>query len=75
MRFCKTQHSFYCGIDLYARSMFTHILDQEGKTALNAICRPASTPSHAILCRLGLKPMCHTPRDETPQAKPSRRKL
>jgi len=26
MRFYKTQHSYYCGIDLHARSMFTHIL-------------------------------------------------
>ena len=33
MRFYKTQHSYYCGIDLHARSMFTHILDHEGKTA------------------------------------------
>jgi len=32
MRFYKTQHSYYCGIDLHARSMFTHILDHEGKT-------------------------------------------
>ena len=30
-RFYKTQHSYYCGIDLHARSMFTHI-DHEGKT-------------------------------------------
>ena len=32
MRFYNTQHAFYCGIDLHARSMFTHILDQAGKT-------------------------------------------
>jgi len=32
MRFYNTQHPYYCGIDLHARSMFTHILDQEGKT-------------------------------------------
>src|SRR5580704_7164038 len=32
MRFYNTQHSYYCGVDLHARSMFTHILDQEGKT-------------------------------------------
>ena len=32
MRFYNTQHSYYCGIDLHARSMFTHILDHEGKT-------------------------------------------
>ena len=32
MRFYNTQHPYYCGTDLHARSMFTHILDQEGKT-------------------------------------------
>ena len=32
MRFYNTQHPYYCGVDLHARSMFTHILDQEGKT-------------------------------------------
>jgi transposase len=26
------QHRFYCGVDLHARSMFTHVLDQKGKT-------------------------------------------
>ena len=34
MRFYNTQHPYYCGVDLHARSMFTHILDQEGKTVL-----------------------------------------
>lgn len=32
MRFYNTQHAFYCGVDLHARSMFTHILDQAGQT-------------------------------------------
>ena len=32
MRFYNHPHSFYCGIDLHARSMFTHILDHAGKT-------------------------------------------
>jgi len=26
------QHRFYCGVDLHARSMFTHVLDGKGKT-------------------------------------------
>ena len=26
------QHRFYCGVDLHARTMFTHILDHKGKT-------------------------------------------
>ena len=25
-------HQFYCGVDLHARSMFTHVLDKKGKT-------------------------------------------
>ena len=32
MRFYNQPHRYYCGIDLHARSMFTHILDHEGQT-------------------------------------------
>jgi len=32
MRFYNTTHAFYAGIDLHARSMFTHILDHADKT-------------------------------------------
>jgi transposase len=32
MRFFNQPHAFYAGIDLHARSMFTHILDQAGAT-------------------------------------------
>jgi transposase len=32
MRCYTGQHRFYAGIDLHARSMFTHVLDQKGKT-------------------------------------------
>ena len=28
----NTQHKFYCGVDLHARSMFVHIVDHKGKT-------------------------------------------
>ena len=34
MRFYNQQHQYYCGVDLHARSMFTHILDQAGNTVL-----------------------------------------
>jgi hypothetical protein len=27
MRFYNQQRRFYCGVDLHARSMFTHVLD------------------------------------------------
>ena len=36
MRFYKHTHAFYAGVDLHARSMFTHILDNDGKTVFEA---------------------------------------
>ncbi len=35
MRFYTKQHSFYCGIDLHARSMYLCILDREGNVQLH----------------------------------------
>src|SRR6266545_5403243 len=35
MRFYTTQHPFYCGIDLHARTMYVCILDQAGETLLH----------------------------------------
>ena len=32
MRFYNQPHAFYAGVDLHARSMFTHILDAQGAT-------------------------------------------
>ncbi|SRR5712692_1595435 len=32
MRFYNSQHQYYCGIDLHARSMYLHVLDQQGQT-------------------------------------------
>ena len=32
MRFYTTQHPFYCGIDLHARTMYVCILNQAGET-------------------------------------------
>ena len=34
MRTYNHSHAFYCGVDLHARSLYTHILDQHGKTVL-----------------------------------------
>ena len=28
MNLYLNQHQFYCGVDLHARSMFTHVLDR-----------------------------------------------
>ena len=42
MRFYQQQHSFYCGVDLHARTMHVCIVDAEGKTCLhkNIAARP-----------------------------------
>ena len=32
MRVYKTQHQYYCGVDLHARSLFVNILDSTGTT-------------------------------------------
>jgi transposase len=36
MRFYNHSHAFYAGVDLHARSMFTHILDHDGNTVFEA---------------------------------------
>jgi transposase len=33
MRCYTGQHRFYCGVDLHARTMYTHVLDANGQTA------------------------------------------
>ncbi len=35
MQFYNTQHQFYCGIDLHARSMYVCILNQEGEIVIH----------------------------------------
>ncbi len=35
MRFYTTQHPYYCGIDLHARSLYVCILDDTGETILH----------------------------------------
>jgi hypothetical protein len=32
MRLSNQPHRFYAGVDLHARSLFTHILDERGQT-------------------------------------------
>ena len=36
MRFYTTQHPYYCGIDLHARSLYVCILDDTGETIPSA---------------------------------------
>ena len=33
IRVYNQQHRFYCGVDLHARTMYTHILDSAGKVS------------------------------------------
>jgi transposase len=35
MRFYTTQHQFYCGIDLHARSMYVCVVSQDGEILLH----------------------------------------
>lgn len=44
MRFYKQSHSHYCGIDLHARSMYCHILDQQGQTVFERDLPAAPAP-------------------------------
>jgi hypothetical protein len=32
MRLYQQPHAFYAGVDLHARSLFTHVLDRHGRT-------------------------------------------
>jgi hypothetical protein len=44
MRFYNTQHQFYCGIDLHARSMYICILDQDGEMLVHRNMQAAQNP-------------------------------
>jgi transposase len=46
MRFYTTQHQFYCGIDLHARTMYVCILSQDGEVVLH---RNMQTSPEALL--------------------------
>jgi hypothetical protein len=46
MRFYNTQHRYYCGIDLHARTMYVCILDQGGEILLH---RHMKTSPDALL--------------------------
>jgi transposase len=44
MRFYTTQHQFYCGIDLHARSMYVCILSHDGEILLHRNMKAAPEP-------------------------------
>jgi transposase len=44
MRFYTTQHKFYCGIDLHARTMYLCVLNQEGEVLLHRNMKAGPDP-------------------------------
>jgi transposase len=44
MRFYTTQHPFYCGIDLHARTMYLCVLNQEGEILLHRNMKAGPDP-------------------------------
>jgi transposase len=44
MRFYTQKHSYYCGIDLHARSMYLCILDGDGEVVLHGNLRAEPEP-------------------------------
>jgi transposase len=44
MRFYTTQHKFYCGIDLHARTMYLCVLNQDGEILLHRNMRAGPEP-------------------------------
>jgi hypothetical protein len=48
MRPYTQQHAYYCGVDLHARTLFVHVLDDKGVTRLeqelpaSPTCAPAN---------------------------------
>ena len=44
MRFYTTQHQFYCGIDLHARSMYVCIVNQDGEILVHRNMQAAPEP-------------------------------
>ena len=52
MRFYNGSHAFYCGVNLHARSMFTHVLDHGGATvfARDLPARPGAFLPAATTC-------------------------
>jgi hypothetical protein len=49
MRFYTTQHHYYCGIDLHARTMYVCILDQGGAATLRGHQHPEIKSGHATI--------------------------
>ena len=41
MRLYNQPHAFYAGVDLHARSLFTHVLDHTGRTVFEKDLAPA----------------------------------
>ena len=44
MRFSTTQHQFYCGIDLHARSMYVCLVSHDGELLVHRTMKAAPEP-------------------------------
>lgn len=44
MRTYSTTHAYYCGVDLHARTLFVHVLDDKGHTRLERDIAASPTP-------------------------------
>ena len=62
MRFYNQTHRYYCGVDLHARSMFVHVLDQQGQTAFLGIPLTRHRRGATIAPALGEPALCPFPR-------------
>jgi transposase len=60
MRFYNCQHQYYCGVDLHARSMYLHVLDQQGQTLFDRDLPPGPDAFRAAVApfRTGLVVGC-----------------
>ena len=60
MRFYNQSHSHYCGVDLHARSLYCHILDQHGQTVFERDLPAAPAPflDAVAPCRDGIVVGC-----------------
>ena len=49
MRFYNTQHQFYCGIDVHARSMYVCIISHEGELLVHRNMKAAPAPFLTVI--------------------------
>ena len=65
MKFYTTQHPYYCGIDLHARSLYVCILDANGDTILHREIKVLPEPLLDLLAPYIGKMVCTCAEPET----------